>query len=68
MGRNGIVGSLVNANPSGIDVNDKNYHGEFALLAAAENGHLGVARTLLLHGAKVNMAGPKVRSSSKIKI
>ena len=68
MGRSEIVSSLIDANPNGIDVNTKNYRGEFALLAAAENGHLGVARMLLQHGAKVNMAGPKVRSSSKIKI
>ena len=68
VGRNEIVGSLLDANPDGIDVNAKNYRGEFALLAAAENGHLGVARTLLQHGAKVNMAGPKVRSTIKVKI
>ena len=60
VGRNEIVCSLIDANPDGIDVNAKNYREEFALLAAAENGHLGVARRLLQHGAKVNMAGPKV--------
>ena len=60
MGRSEIVSSLIDANPDCIDVNAKNYRGEFALFAAAENGHLGVARMLLQHGAKVNMAGPKV--------
>ena len=68
VGRNEIVGSLIDANLDGIDVSAKNYRGEFALLAAAENGHLGVARTLLQHGAKVNMAGPKVRSTIQVKI
>ena len=63
VGRNEIVCSLIDANPDGIDVNAKNYRQEFALLAAAENGHLGVARTLLQHGAKVNMTGPNVRSN-----
>ena len=65
VGRNEIVCSLIDANPDGIDVNAKNYRQEFALLAAAENGHLGVARTLIQHGAKVNMVGPKVSTESQ---
>ena len=68
MGRNEIVCSLIDANPDGIDVNAKNFRGEYALFVAAENGHLVVARTLLQHGAKVNLQGPKVSEAGDITV